>query len=107
MRANADVIWVFVESKFCFALFDASRECAVFATALRIMMRAIADVVWARARSVRWSQCFLLSRWCNPNAVHVDPRLHCSDIATSRGLGGQQMAKKRKAKKAKKARKKK
>jgi len=35
--------------------------------------------------------------------VHVDSRRHCSDIATPSWLGGQQMAKKRKAKKAKKA----
>ena len=33
----------------------------------------------------------------------VDPRRHCSDIATLSWLGGQHRAKKKKAKKAKKA----
>jgi hypothetical protein len=46
---------------------------------------------------------FFPSRECNPDAVHVDSRRHCYDIATPWWLGGQQMAKKRKAKKAKKA----
>ena len=51
MRENADVIWVFVESEFCFALLDSVREFAVFAAALHITVRAIADSVWARVHA--------------------------------------------------------
>src|SRR5713226_7375602 len=40
MHGNADVIWVFVESKFCFAWLDAAREFAVFAAALRFTTQA-------------------------------------------------------------------
>ena len=42
---------------------------------------------------------FFLTRWCNPNAVHFDSRVHESDTAISYMEGN--MAKK--AKKAKKA----
>jgi hypothetical protein len=59
--------------------------------------------VCSRTLAVNRSQCFLLSLWCNPDAVHVDPRRSLFRHRHIPWLGGQQMAKKRKAKKAKKA----
>ncbi|CEG07754.1 hypothetical protein BN961_01155 [Afipia felis] len=44
---------------------------------------------------------FFLTRWCNPNAVHFDSRVHDSDKAISLMEGN--MAKKAKKAKAKKA----
>jgi hypothetical protein len=51
MCKNADDIWVFAVSKFCAALLDAERILAMFATALRIVMRAMADGVWGRVHA--------------------------------------------------------
>ena len=47
-RGNADVIWVFTQSRFRFALLDTAPANAESASVLHIMMRASADVVWAR-----------------------------------------------------------
>src|SRR5262245_57328010 len=86
VRANAGAVWVFAESNFRVALLDAMHACASFVDVLSIIeARDRRQRLVSRTRSVKWGQCFFVSYRCNPIAVHVDPRLHCSDIATSRG----------------------
>jgi len=58
---------------------------ALCVRALRVDFISIDRNFWSRPRCIKQGWYFFLLYWCNWNAVHVDPRRHCSDIATDRG----------------------